>query len=241
MPHDERLVLLHGRFLLAIVGDKVWPSTVEITEQLNRYPGLGLQFVTIELETFVAGDEDNLLVVPRITRQTEIIERSVIEVRVDQHKPPEVTITQDKAPKKTRKTTHKALSEAAFWDMLKENAPEHYNGIRELVQTYRDNENVDMTPGSNGLVFKKILSESNRTISLFFITTDGSVRVLAQAPKQQFNSLGFDLDGVATYESEMKKILQGFSCKYGAFDLGEFKSAVARFMDAIDEADQESA
>jgi hypothetical protein len=45
-----------GRFLVAVVGDKIRSTSLEILNELNKYPGLGLQLTMFELECFVLDD-----------------------------------------------------------------------------------------------------------------------------------------------------------------------------------------
>jgi hypothetical protein len=48
-------------------------------------------------------------------------------------------------------------------------------------------------------------------VSLFFITTDSSVHVRLQAPRQQFESFGFAVKIVEKFWARVKKNLSGFS------------------------------
>jgi len=92
-----------------------------------------------------------------------------------------------------------------------------------------------MVPGVNGLRFRRGLSESDRNISLFFITTDSSVHVRLRAPIQQFESLGFDTGAVDEFGKEVKLILNGFSARFNQIDVEAFKKALSKFCERIDE------
>lgn len=229
-----------GRFLVAVVGDKIRSSTLDILNELNRYPGLGLELAMIELECFTFRNEEtpSLLIIPRIAKKSEIIERSIVEVKIqrDQRKP-EVEISQEKAKKIGKKISRPTLTEAKFWEMLKEKAPDDYHRIKEFVEGLKDDALIEMTPGVNGLRFRRILSESDRSISLFFITTDSSVHVRLRAPIQQFESLGLDTGAVYEFGKEVKLIMNGFSSPFNQIDVRAFKKALSNFCEKIDEAE----
>lgn len=237
--HVEKNLNL-GRFLVSVVGDTTRTSTLDILNELNRYPGLGLELAMIELECFTSGNEEtpSLLLVPRIAKKSEIIERSIVEVKI-QHdlSKPEVEIFQEKAKKIGKKISRPTLTEAEFWEKLKEKAPDDYHRIKEFVDGLQNDPQIEMTPGVNGLRFRKGLSESDRSISLFFITTDSSVHVRLRAPIQQFESLGLDTGAVDEFGEEVKSILNGFSSPFSQIDIGAFKKALSNFCERIDEAE----
>jgi len=67
--------------LLRPVSDKIRSLSLEILTKRNKYPALGFQMAMIELVCFSVGDgrDGSLLIVPRIAKRTEIMERSVVE------------------------------------------------------------------------------------------------------------------------------------------------------------------
>jgi len=226
-----------GRFLVAIVGDKIRSSSLEILSELNKYPGLSFQLAMIELECFSVGDErdSSLLIVPRIAKRTEIIERSIVEVRIRQDRAPEIQISQEKAGKAADKRKAITLTENAFWDMLKEKAPGSYDKVRGLYEEYREEPLIEITPGVNGLIFRRTLQQSNQRIALFFITTDSRVHVKLQAPRVQFKSLGFEMAVVETFGERIKAVLDGFTSPIDKVDVQAFKKAISDFIDQVDQ------
>lgn len=229
-----------GRFLVAVVGDKIRSSTLDILNELNRYPGLGLELAMIELECFTFKNEEisSLLIIPRIAKKSEIIERSIVEVKIqrDQRKP-EVEISQEKEKKIGKKISRPTLTEAKFWGMLKEKAPKDYKRIKDFVEDLKNDPLIEMLPGVNGLRFRRILSESDRVVSLFFITTDSSVHVRLRVPIQQFESLGLNTEAVDEFGKEIKLIMNGFSSPFNQIDVEAFKKALSIFCERIDDAE----
>ncbi|OQX61871.1 MAG: hypothetical protein B5M56_08020 [Desulfococcus sp. 4484_241] len=235
--HVEKNLNL-GRFLVSVVGDRIRASTLDILNELNRYPGLGLELVMIELECFTLGNEgtSSLLLVPRIAKKSEIVERSIVEVKIQQDLgKPEVEISQEKAKKIGKKISRPTLTEAKFWEKLKEKVPNDYLRIKDFVDGLKGDPLIEMVPGVNGLRFRRGLSESDRNISLFFITTDSSVHVRLRAPIQQFESLGLDTGAVDEFGKEVKLILNGFSAPFNQIDVEAFKKALSKFCERIDE------
>ena len=227
-----------GRFLVSVVGDRIRASTFNILNELNRYPGLGLKLAMIELECFTFGNKEtsSLMIIPRIAKKTEIVERSIVEVKIQSdQRNPEVEIYQEKAKKIGKRINRPTITEAKFWEMLKEKTPDDYHQIKEFVEGLKNDPRIEMLPGSNGLKFRKILSEADRNISLFFITTDSSVHVRLQAPTLQFKSLGFDTEAVDEFGREMKSILNGFSSPFNQIDVEAFKRTISNFCEKIDE------
>lgn len=228
-----------GRFLIAIVGDRIRSSSLEILGELNKYPALGFQMAMIELECFSAGKdkEGSFLIVPRIAKRTEIIERTVVEVKVTRDGAPEITVSQDKAlpgPGKPKIT----LTENAFWDMLKEKASTSFERVRKLYEELRSDPFIEISPGFNGLRFRRTLQQSNQRISLFFITTDSSVHVRLQAPRQQFESLGFDTKILERFGAKVKEILDGFTAPIEEVNIDAFKKALSDFITDVDKLEE---
>jgi len=227
-----------GRFLVAVVGDKIHASSREILESLNRYPGLGLKFALIEIECFTFDGEEGspLILVPRIAKKSEIIERSIVEVRISKDKEePEVEITQDKTIKVGPIIKRPSLTELEFWDRLKLRAPKDYDKVKEFCQEYQEKELIRIVPGTNGLIFRQVLSDYNRFISLFYITTDAHINVKLQAPRQQFSSLSLDTRIVEEFGENINKVLRGFRAPIGEIDVGLFNKIVSDFTEAVNQ------
>ena len=231
--------LKRNRFLTVIVGDKIHSSSLEILKELNKYPALGCQMAMIELECFSTSKDrqGSLLIVPRIAKRTEILERSVVEVRVTREGAPEIQVTQEKAPPGPGKPKI-TLTESAFWDMLKEKAPASVEKARGLYEELRKEPFIEISPGVNGLRFRKTLQQSTQRISLFFITTDSSIHVRLQAPRQQFESLGFDTKIVEKFGARVKDVLDGFTAPIEKLDIEAFKKALDEFITDLDEQEE---
>jgi hypothetical protein len=223
-----------GRFLVAFVADKIDASSYEVLTELDRYPGLGLQLALIELECFSMerGKQRSLLVVPRIAKKTEILERSVVEVKVYQERGPEVVIRQEKKNGSGRDLT---LTETEFWDRLRLQAPKNYRVVKELHDELQEEPLLEVGTGTNGLIFRKIVPPSGRKVSLFFIGTDGSINVQPQVPSRQCESLGLHGSIALGFKDGVRNALHGFKAPVDQVDISSFLKVVLGFMEQIDE------
>ena len=97
---------------------------------------------------------------------------------------------------------------------------------------------IEILAGVNRLRFRKTLQEPNQKLSLFFITTDSSVHARLQAPRQQFESLGFDVKIVEKFGARVKETLSGFSAPIEKVDSEAFKKALDDFITDLDEQEE---
>jgi hypothetical protein len=93
-------------------------------------------------------------------------------------------------------------------------------------------------PSAKGLGFRKTLQQSNQRVSLFFITTDSSVHVSLQAPRQQFESLGLETKIVENFGARVKDVLDGFTAPIEKVDIEAFKKALDDFITDLDEQEE---
>lgn len=223
-----------GRFLVAFVADKIHASSYDVLNELNKYPGLGLQLALIELECFSVerGKHRSLLIVPRIAKKTEILERSVVEVKVYQERGPEVVIRQEKKNGNGRDVT---LTETEFWDRLRLQAPKNYRLVKDLHDELQEEPLVEVGTGTNGLIFRKIVPLSGRKVSLFFIGTDSSINVQPQVPFRQCESLGLESSIAKEFRDGIRGVLNGFKAPVDQVDMSSFLKVILDFMEQIDQ------
>ena len=150
----------------------------------------------------------------------------------------DTNVSQEKAPRVPDKVKPITLTEHAFWEMLKEKAPGSYEKARDLCEKMREDPFIEVLPGVNGLRFRKTLQQSNQRVSLFFITTDSSIHVRLQAPRQQLESLGFDTKIVEKFGAKVKELLNGFSAPIEKVDTEPFRNALNDFISDLDEQEE---
>lgn len=222
-----------GRFLAIVVSDKIRTPVIEMIDYVNNYPGLAVNFALIELQGFWTGKDANwpVLLVPRIVSRTEIVERSVIEVTVNQEGIPDISITQNE---------ERIKNEQDFWNLLKKNFPQRYEKAKKFIDEYRGTKGAEIAVGKSSLHIKlNIKGIRQRKISPFFINKKGECCVWPVTISEQLFSAGFDPSFVEGYEATMRSVLNmpenrtRFSSPVEHVDFSKFKSAVDEFMKNI--------
>jgi hypothetical protein len=86
--------LTNGKFILLIVGDKIFPEATQLAEIIQSAPHLQFKMGFVELRCFKL-EKDNkwpLIVVPHFVAETNEITRAVVRVIYDPKTPPIVTV-----------------------------------------------------------------------------------------------------------------------------------------------------
>lgn len=234
-----------GRFLIAIVGDRIRPSVVEMVSYINRYPHLAANVALIELNIYrwKSGAAWPLLVVPTIVAQTEIVERSVIQVTVTSEGAPKIEVRQEGETQAGGKR-RVPLTEEAFWELLGKEAPEAYEKARTLIERYRAQEGITIDPATTGLVARLSLQETGQQASLFFINTKGQIGVSLSVAREQVQRAGLDLSLADEYvDKRMRKILKApparkdLSHPLSDVNLDDLMAAVDDFIECVQHAE----
>jgi hypothetical protein len=174
-----------GRFLTVIVGDRIRRSLVDMLNHVNRYPHLATDVALVELYCYGWRREDDwpLLVVPSVVARTEIVERSVIQVTVKQDGDHRIDVRQERTEERDRGRKRVSLTEEAYWELLREQAPEEYEDVRHLIETLRDVDGVVISSAQSSLTVRFDIPHTDVQASVFFIRTDGTLYVWANGVK----------------------------------------------------------
>jgi hypothetical protein len=86
--------LVHGHFLLLIVGDRIFPEVALLTESISSAPHLEFTIRLAELGFFSIGDQEDkqLLVVPQVLGKTLEQTRAIVRI-IYEEKRPQVEVT----------------------------------------------------------------------------------------------------------------------------------------------------
>lgn len=224
-----------GRILALIVGDRIRQSLVEMLSYVvNKYPGLAMDVALVELQAYRIEKGRNwpLLVVPRIISRTEIIERSIVQVTVIEGKPPEVIVHQDKAKAGDADRKRVSLTEEAFWELLRQRAPNQYDIAQKLINEFREESGIEVIPREGSIVVALGLPESGQQISLFYVGKNAILNVWPKTIARQLSSAGFDDTLAKNYEKQIRENLHmpkdrtELSCHISRVDIEKFKSTV---------------
>jgi len=227
-----------GRFLTLIVGDKIRQSVIEILNYVNKYPHLAMDVVLVELRCYQWAQEKNnwpLLVVPSIVARTEIVERSVIQITINQTGAHQIDVKQEKkGDKEVRKRV--TLTEEAFWELLKMRSPDNYESVRHLIDKYREREEISVDPAEGSIIVRLNIPDSGEQVSIFFITKKAELRVWPRTVVRQLTEAGFDPSLGESYATQMRNIMKipkdrsEFGRSIREVNVDKFKSAVDTFI-----------
>jgi hypothetical protein len=131
LQQDIQEALPHGRFLLMIVGDEIFPEVAFLTESISSAPHLEFNIALTELRFYRSQDDQDhqLLVVPQIVGESKAQVRAVVRVLYEGKKP-EVTVTPIEPPEEIK------LDEEAFMKTLNPDGQEFFKEILKLSETH---------------------------------------------------------------------------------------------------------
>ena len=122
--------LSHGRFLLIIVGDEIFPEVAFLTESISSAPHLEFDIALAELRFYRTHDDQDhqLLVVPQIVGESKPQVRAVVRILYEEKKP-EVVVT-------PIENDELKLNEDTFMKTLDSEGQEVFKEILELYETH---------------------------------------------------------------------------------------------------------
>jgi len=99
-----------GRFMLLIVGDKIYPELAMLAETIQAAPNLEFKIGMIEFHIFKKDREKPwpLLIIPKVIGKTHEVIRSVVRI-VYEEKKPDVDVSTIEEPSSAEKTDKKTL------------------------------------------------------------------------------------------------------------------------------------
>jgi len=235
-----------GRFLTLIVGDRIRQSVVEMLNYVNRYPHLATDVALVELRCYRWKQEQDwpLLVIPSIIARTEVVERSIIQVTVQQEGMYQVDVRQEGAEDKAGARKRVTLTEEAFWELLIEQAPGKYEAIRNLIDRYRGRDSITIDPTESSIVVRLDIQDTGQQASIFFVNKWAQLSIWPGTIANQLAKAGLDRGLVESYDARMRGILKmgkerkELARSIANVDVDEFAAAVDTFVEQIQVAEQ---
>jgi len=199
-----------GRFLTLIVGDKIRQSMIDMLDYYgNKYPHLATDIALVELHCYrwtSRGESWPLLVVPNIVARTEIIERSIVQVTINPPGTYQIESQQEKAKPEAERRKRVTLTEEAFWELLRKQAPDDYDTIRDLVDKYRERDGIEIDPTERGIVVRFYVQDTGQQVALFFVITNAEVWVWPETVRRQLEKAGIDRNLADSYRTQIRQI-----------------------------------
>jgi len=229
-----------GRFLTLIVGDKIRQSVIEMLDYYgNKYPHLATDIALVELHCYrwTAKEESwSLLVVPNIVARTEVVERSIVQVTINPGGMYQIESQQEKARLEPEPRKRVTLTEEAFWELLKRQAPDDYESMRNLINEYRERDGITVDPTDAGIAIRLVLHDSGQQVSLFHANKNADLWVWPETVRRQLERAGFDSSLAESYRTQIRRVLNmpekrvEFGCPIRQVNVDDFKSAVDAFI-----------
>lgn len=235
-----------GRFLTIIVGDKIRPSIVEMLEHANKTPHLANDVVLIELHCYRNPNQKAnwpLFVIPSIVAQTQIVERSIVEISVSQTGITDIKSKQVKEDSKGKGRKRGTLTEEAFWDRLKSESPASYDEMKCLIDYYRKLDGIDIYPAESSIVVKLGIQNTGFQASLFIADIRATLQIWPNTVGDQLEKAGFDRNLVKDYREKIRGICRmgknrkEFGRPISNVNIKDFISAVDEFIQKLQAAD----
>ncbi len=126
--------LRSGQFMILLIGDGIQEGVEALTEHLQLHAGLHVGLALVELSIW-RGDDDNLLIVPRIPMRTVLIERGIVVVdpaggvRIE---PPRTAPANASAGRVAQPIS---LSEVDFYARIEQRNPDAAAKLRAFVES----------------------------------------------------------------------------------------------------------
>jgi hypothetical protein len=173
---------------------------------VNRYPHLATNVGLVELQCYqMPGDQGEIMVVPSIVAKTEIVERSIVQVNIV----PEVkhTLTVEQIKTEPGSESRRAISEDVFWETLKQKSPASIGPARKILEHFRSHSEIILKMRRTAIVARMVIAETDQKLSLFYISTDGSLNCWASTLIGQLENAGLDRELGVEYEKKLSQFL----------------------------------
>lgn len=177
---------------------------------MNRFPHLATNVGLIELQCYrMPDDQADILVVPSIVAKTEVVERSIVQVNLTPNVPHTITVEQQKSEPDAE--GGRALSEDAFWELLRQK-PSSVQPASQILDHFKKYPEIVFKMRKTAVVARMNLPDSDQRLSLFNVATDGSLHCWSSTVILQLENAGISRELGEEYERELQKIL---TRKYG--------------------------
>lgn len=240
IPTENRIAknLRLGRFLILIVSDHIRSSLVDMLAYVNRYPHLATHVGLVELQCYqMPGNPGDMVVVPSIVAKTEIVERSIVQVNIT----PEVahTLAVEQIQSEPESESRQAISEDVFWETLQQKSPASVGPARKILDHFRSHSEVYLKMRKSAVVARITVPDTDRELSLFHISTDGTLIGWPVTLQDQLERAGLERELGAAYEQKLSRFLtrrtgkNSIQCPVESVAVEPFIAVVDEFIEAI--------
>ena len=152
---------------------------------------------------------------PSIVARTEIVERSIVQVNVELNGDYQVDVLQEKKGKEGHKRV--SLTEEAYLELLKEQAPASYGLVYQLIERYRELPGILIDTSEAAIVTRFNIQDTGQQATLFFVDKNGLLSVWPDTIGSQLAKAGLDNHLVEQYGKNIRKLFlnrNGANCPF---------------------------
>jgi hypothetical protein len=130
-------------------------------------------------------------------------------------------------------------SDADYWQRLMERAPDEYETVHQLIDSYQGREGITIDRKEKSVVMKLYIEDADQLLSLFFLNTSGHLQIWPNTIRGQLGRAGLDRNLVDSYETRLRRILdmpphrRELGRDIGEVDTDDFKLAVDMFIEEV--------
>jgi hypothetical protein len=201
--------LKHGRLLGLVVTDHARPAVIDMLSRMT-FPTLSMDVGVVELRPFRRTNASNrsVLLVPYVAGRTLIVDRSIVEVTVQDATAAQVAVRQ--APYRDVAVRSKRISlksEDAFWELMTEQAPDSIVTARTLIDKFRSDQRFALRFAEASIVVESEVPETEVSVPLFFLRSNGKLVCWIRTIRRRLRAAGLLESASAEYEAAMRTVL----------------------------------
>lgn len=217
--------LQSGFLSLSIIGDKISPNLLLLSDTIQSSPGLNYTLSLIEMKLFYYGED--IILIPDIVGKTKEVVRGVVKVQYEQEKPKvEIKYLETEKTQKSRKKTDK--------ETFLSQCPDDISSLLEsYLDKWQNNQNLLVYWGVTGLSIRKQLNDKWTTLIdiypdyISLITKQMSETAqITDSIYNDYLEVLFSIDGMKSAYSSKKRYM-----KYDSMSTEDIES----MMESVDE------
>jgi len=198
-----------GRFLLAIVGDGIHESIIEMSLFLQQTPHLGYSLQLIELAIYRETPEDNqnLFIQPRIIARTKEITRAIVEIRTSVS-PKDISVRLPDERSTAKSSRRKRITEDEFLEEIASSVgPDAVDFVKWVFEQTEDHD-LTIDWGNAGPMLKYEHPETGEQFNIGQLNKRGELTT-THSLHYRFKKLGLPTDACLEYLNTVSGLIHG--------------------------------
>ena len=199
--------LQNGILTLSIIGDRIAPNLMLLSDTIQSSPGLNFTLTLIEMKLFKYSN--NILLIPDIVGKTKEVVRGVIKVQYEKEKPKiEIKYLEPDKPNKLRKKTDRET-------FLSQCPDDVTLPLENCINDWQKNQDLLIYWGVKGFSVRGKLNDKWKSLidiypyAISLITNDmANKNEISDDIYDEYLKVLFNIDGMASAYSEKKRYIK---------------------------------